>query len=122
MSKKILVVDDSETSLFLIQSIFDEDEGIDYELESDGQKALEKLIRNKPDLVILDLLMPHFSGYDFLEQAKAKAETRDIPIIVLTALQEDDAEKKAMDLGAMEYIRKPLDVEQLENTVNRYLE
>ena len=121
MSKKILVVDDSETSLFLIQSIFDENEHIDFILETDGQKALEILTQNKPDLVLLDLMMPDFNGFDFLEKAKQDPQTREIPIVALTALQDVESEKRATELGAVDYIKKPIDINELEDKINQYL-
>lgn len=121
MSTRILVVDDSDTSLFLIQAILEDKEGVEILLESDGQKALDQLSSSQPDLIILDLLMPELDGFEFLKQAKANPQTRKVPVLVLTALQERYAEKKAMELGAAEYIYKPLNINELEEKIHRYL-
>jgi len=121
MNYKILVVDDSETSLLLIQSIFDGKEDMNILLESSGQKALDHLTTSQPDLIVLDLLMPELDGFEFLKQAKANPKNRNIPIIVLTALQDHDSEKKALELGATDYIRKPLDINEVEEKIYRCL-
>jgi len=121
MSSKVLVVDDSDTSLFLIQSILEDKEEMEVVLESDGQKALDQVSTIMPDLIVLDILMPEVNGFEFLEQVKANPQTRNIPVIVLSALQERESEKKALDLGAVEYIRKPLDINEVEEKIYRCL-
>jgi len=121
MSSKILVVDDSETSLFLMQSILEENDQVDFLLESDGQKALDQLFSYKPDLIILDLLMPGLDGFGFLEKAKQDPNTKDIPVIIMTAVQEKTTEQRAMELGAVEYLKKPLDINMMEEKIHQYL-
>ncbi len=121
MARRILVVDDSETSLFLVQSIFEDNSAIDYILESDSQKALQTLYDNSIDLIVLDLMMPALDGFEFLSRIKKDEQTQNVPVIALTALQDSESEKRAMELGANDYLRKPIDIDELEQKINLYL-
>jgi len=73
---------------------------------SDGEQALEKALSQKSDLVLLDLLMPKKSGFDVLKELRASKEFKNLPIIVLTNLNEPDDIKKAKEFGANEYVVK----------------
>ena len=76
---------------------------------NNGEKAL-KIVRGDapPDLILLDIMMPGLSGYEVCEQLKADPETRDIPVIFLTAMTAVEDEKKGLELGAVDYITKPI--------------
>jgi CheY-like chemotaxis protein len=73
--------------------------------------------RNLPDLILLDLLMPRINGYDFLTEIKASGKTKDIPVIVISALTDQENVNKAMALGANEFIKKPVDIKKLVELV-----
>lgn len=118
--KTVLIIDDSETSLFLMQSFFEENKHIDYILEENSIKGL-KIVKSRPvDLIILDLMMPEMNGYQFLEKIRSDSETRNIPIMVLSAIQEEESLKKAMELGASGYMKKPLNIRELEKNIGTY--
>lgn len=121
MSKTILVIDDSETSLFLLQTILDENDDLEYILQGNSIQALETIQTRQVDLVFLDLMMPEMNGFEFLENLKADPHLKNIPVIVLTAMQDKASEEKAVKMGALDYMKKPLDVNELEDKIWRYL-
>ena len=122
MAKNILVIDDSETSLYLLQSILDENPGYDYILEKNSMHAFETLKERDVDLIFLDLMMPGMTGYEFLEKIQADPELKNIPVIILSAMHDDGSEKKAKNMGATDYMKKPLDVDELEEKMRFYLD
>lgn len=103
----ILVVDDSPDNLSLISGLLKDL----YKLKvaNSGEKALKIAHGDKkPDLILLDVMMPGLSGYEVCESLKADPTTRDIPIIFLTAMTGADDEKKGLELGGSDYITKPI--------------
>ena len=104
--KTLLVVDDAPANIQVVQSILKDEYKI--RVATSGEKALE-LIKSQPlpDLILLDVMMPGLDGYQVCEQLKAAPETRDIPVIFLTGRTEIDDETKGLEIGAVDYIRKP---------------
>jgi phosphoserine phosphatase RsbU/P len=104
--KTLLVVDDAPTNIQVVQSILKDEYKI--RVATSGEKALE-LVKSQPhpDLILLDVMMPGLDGYQVCERLKADPETRDIPVIFLTGRTEVDDETKGLELGALDYIRKP---------------
>ncbi|MBF0294241.1 MAG: two-component system response regulator [Magnetococcales bacterium] len=103
----VLVVDDTPDNLLLMSGLLKEWYKI--KVANQGEKALK--IANgdpPPDLILLDIMMPGMDGYEVCRQLKAKARTRDIPVIFLTAKAEVEDEKRGLDLGAVDYITKPI--------------
>lgn len=112
---KILIVDDSKTDVAVISSILSE-----YELiyAYDGVEAMEQLERNRnTDILILDINMPRMNGFEVLEQIKTHPEYKNIAVLVLTNFDEIDNEMRGLDLGAVDYIRKPLNIRSLRKRV-----
>lgn len=108
--KKILVVDDSSTSTFLMESFFEEN-GYEVTVAEDGLKALKKIAQQIPDVVFLDLMMPRKSGFDVLKEIKEKESTKSVPVVIISAKTEQEDIHKAKELGAIEYLYKPIDIE-----------
>jgi serine phosphatase RsbU (regulator of sigma subunit) len=104
--KTLLVVDDAPANIQVVQSILKDEYKI--RVATSGEKALE-LVKSQPhpDLILLDVVMPGLDGYEVCEQLKADPETRDIPVIFLTGLTDVDDETKGLQIGAVDYIRKP---------------
>lgn len=103
----ILVVDDTPDNLSLMSGLL---RGLyRVQVANNGEKAL-KLLQSGPlpDLILLDILMPGLSGYDVCEALKAAPATRDIPVIFLTAMTATQDEKKGLDMGAVDFITKPV--------------
>jgi sigma-B regulation protein RsbU (phosphoserine phosphatase) len=101
-----MVVDDTEENVdILVETL-----GDDYEISvaMDGETALEDIAENSPDLILLDIMMPGIDGYEICRRLKADPKTSDIPIIFITAMGELEDEEKGLELGAIDYIRKPI--------------
>ncbi len=103
--RKIMVVDDDDTALFLTSS-FLEKEGFDVTLARDGNKALEMIREEKPDLVILDLLMPNVSGFEVMEMMRLENDLKDIPLIILTAKELTPEDRQQMSGQVKKYMQK----------------
>ena len=103
----ILVVDDTPDNLSLMSALLKDTYKV--KVANSGDKALKYVQGdNKPDLILLDIMMPGLSGYDVIVELKAKSETRDIPVIFLTAMSAAEDEKKGLEMGAADYITKPI--------------
>lgn len=102
---KILVVEDEE---ILLTALMEElkQEGFEAVGAKDGVEGVEKASSEKPDLILLDLVMPRLDGIEALKQIKGKPETKDIPVVILTNLSDYDKISDALSLGAMDYLVK----------------
>lgn len=103
--KKILLVED-DNGLASVYVARLEAEGFDTKRVADGEDALAAAIEYKPDLVLLDIMLPKVSGYDVLDILRTTPETKDIKVIVLTALGQDEDKERANKLGADDYLIK----------------
>jgi DNA-binding response OmpR family regulator len=117
MPKKILVVDDKLELRTLLKSYLTQ-EGFDVFQAANGQEALFVARREKPDLIILDLMMPEMGGYDFMRAYRKSAET---PIIVLTAKLDENDKVLGLELGADDYVTKPFSPRELTARVRAVL-
>ncbi|MFC2116473.1 PleD family two-component system response regulator [Bacteroidota bacterium] len=118
--KKILIVDDSNTNIVLLEAILDS-RGYQIQTAFNVAEAYNMLEKDRPELILLDLLMPKISGYEFLDQLKQNEETRDIPVIIVSAVSDAMNIQKTFDLGALDYIEKPVDIKALLNKVEKTL-
>ena len=118
--KKILIIDDSPDSVFLLQDRL-EREGFETAKAYNGEMGIQKAINEKPDLILLDIMMPDISGYDVCKILTSKEETKLIPIILLTALTDVDNLKQGLQLGAFDYIKKPFNRVELIARINSAL-
>jgi DNA-binding response OmpR family regulator len=102
---KILIVEDDEV---LLKVLTDElkDAGFDVTVALDGETGLNKVQDERPDLVLLDLLLPKKSGFEVLEAMKEGSETRSVPVMILSMLGQDEDIKRGLKLGANDYIVK----------------
>jgi DNA-binding NarL/FixJ family response regulator len=108
--KRILIVDDDDTSLDLLLNTL----GYEVETETDGQKALSKIFNNKNyDLIILDILMPEIDGWQVLKTIRNNPDTESIPVIILSCLNNINYEISALKKGADDYIAKPFKNQEL---------
>src|SRR5947199_2730564 len=115
--KRILAVDDQRHIARLVQYHL-ERAGYEVTLAYDGAEALEKVREIRPDLVILDVMMPGLTGFEVLRHLKEDPETEPIPVIMLTARSEADDALEGYDQGAQWYLGKPIDPNELLNSVN----
>ena len=117
MAKKILVVDDKSELRALLKQYLSQ-EGFEVVLAGDGQQALFVARQEKPDLVLLDLMMPEMGGYEFMRVYSREADT---PIIILTAKLEENDKVLGLELGADDYITKPFSIRELTARVRAVL-
>jgi CheY-like chemotaxis protein len=102
---KILIIEDDPLTARMYQTVF-QFEGFDVDIARNGREGIEKLKRNKPTVVLLDIMMPKMSGIDVLEEIKANPKTKKIPVVVLTNLSRMEDAEKALELGAIKFIVK----------------
>jgi DNA-binding response OmpR family regulator len=117
MSKKILIVDDKPELRTLVKAYLT-GEGFDVVAAGDGQEALFVARREKPDLILLDIMMPEMGGYDFMRIYAREADT---PIILLTARLDESDKVLGLELGADDYITKPFSPRELTARVRAVL-
>ncbi len=108
----ILVVEDEAPLLTLLRYNL-EKQGFRVEEAADGQEALMRVAEGKPDLILLDWMLPALSGLEVCRQIRRRPATRDLPIIMVTARTEDQDAVRALDTGADDYIAKPFAMEAL---------
>jgi two-component system cell cycle response regulator DivK len=118
---KILVVDDSTTNVVLLEAILDE-KGYQIETALNAKEAYAIIERDSPDLILLDLLMPKISGFDFLEEIRKIDKTRNTPVIVVSALTDEENVEKIMKMGAIDFVKKPIDLQYLVDKVESVLQ
>jgi len=120
MAKKILITEDSPTVLEILKSVLAE-EGYEVIAASDGQQALNLAKTEKPDLMVLDLMLPKIDGYKVCRMLKFDEKYKDIPIIMLTARTNETDEKLGKEVGADAYIRKPFQPEVVIDEIKKLL-
>jgi DNA-binding response OmpR family regulator len=119
-SKKILLVDDSPTELQLMAKAL-ANKGYELETAPDGEAALAHIMRSRPNLVLLDVIMPRRNGYQICRQIKASPETQDIKVILVTGKDQDTDRYWGMRQGADDYVTKPFRDADLVASVEKHL-
>ena len=115
----LLIVDDDKSSLLVLNDILSDDYTI--LAARTGLEGIERANEYKPDLIVLDVLMPVMSGYDVLSVLKGSKKTRDIPVILVTGVNDTDCERKGFDLGAADYVKKPFSAPLLLKRIENQL-
>jgi len=121
MKKKILVVEDEKTLRFLIvQTLLRE--GFEVEEAIGGEDGIQKMKKNKPDLVLLDLLLPGVNGFEVLSRIKKDSDLESIPVIILSNLGQEEEIKRGMSLGAIDYLIKAhFTLDQIVSRIRKFL-
>ena len=117
MGQRILVVDDLEVNRIMLQGLLT-NAGYVVDVADDGNMALSILAQKQFDLMVLDLLMPGMNGFELLERLSGSK----LPVIVLSALSDMASIKQALDLGAVDYVAKPFNIQSLLTKVRNVLE
>ncbi|MFM2148337.1 MAG: hypothetical protein RLZZ187_643 [Pseudomonadota bacterium] len=113
LAKPVILVVEDEASLLTLLRYNLEKQGFRVEEAADGQEALLRVAETKPDLILLDWMLPSLSGIEVCRQIRRRPATRDLPIIMVTARTEDQDAVRALDIGADDYIAKPFAMDAL---------
>lgn len=118
---KILIADDEPHILRILQFLL-EQAGYEVVAARDGREALELATQTRPDLALLDVMMPHVDGFSVLEELRANRDTQRLPVVMLTARGESTSRVRGLKVGANDYMAKPFDHEELLARVANLLE
>ena len=116
----VLVVDDTEANIDILLETLSDD--YDVRVALDGETALEDVEDEQPDLILLDIMMPGMDGYEVCRRLKEDPDTREIPVIFLTAMTDEQNEAKGLELGAVDYVTKPFSPDLVKARVFNQLE
>ncbi len=127
-TKNILVVDDEPDAIEFVKAVLSDLKNINIISAKDGRECLEKAVSFKPDLIILDVIMPGMDGFLVFDELRNTNETKDTPVIMLTGVADKvgikfikDDMKKYIGKEPLDYIEKPLDPTVLQNVVRNAL-
>ena len=114
---RLLVVEDDPIIQVLVREVL---VGAGYEVAvaDDGESGLEQVRAERPDLMVLDVMMPGIDGYEVLAQVRGNPETAELPVVMLTALNSDEDIQKGFAAGANDYVTKPFQAEELLASVS----
>jgi two-component system, NtrC family, sensor kinase len=117
----ILIVDDTPNNLAVMSETLT-DAGFDIATALDGERALEQVKYSEPDLILLDIMMPGIDGFETCQRIKANPATCDIPVFFMTALSDSVDKVKGLSLGAVDYITKPIQHEEVLARIRIHLQ
>jgi len=120
MGSKVLIVDDTET-MRLYEQMLLAGQGYELELAENGVQALDKIKANKPNLVLLDIMMPEMDGIECCRQIKSDDGTRDIKVVMVTTKSEYEKVKEAFAAGCDDYVTKPINRVELLSKLKELL-
>jgi DNA-binding response OmpR family regulator len=118
---KLLVIEDETDILKVMYKVLKKD-GFDVVVAVDGYQGVDFAHREKPDLIVLDLMLPAGGGLTVLQHLKTSTKTMNIPVVVLTGMQDEVYKKKVIDKGVEAYLEKPYDSKVLIKTIHDVLE
>ena len=120
MASKVLIVDDTET-MRLYEQMLLSGQGYELELAENGVQALDKIKANKPNLILLDIMMPEMDGIECCRRIKSEDGTRDIKVVMVTTKSEYEKVKEAFAAGCDDYVTKPINRVELLSKLKELL-
>jgi putative two-component system response regulator len=117
---KILIVDDEEMNVVLLEDLL-QDEGYETVTARNGEEAVNIAMKDLPDIILMDIMMPKMNGIEATNILKSNEKTKNIPVLMLTALSDSKSKKAAVEAGAVDFITKPINIEDVLTTINLYL-
>lgn len=119
--KKVMIVED-DAVLVNALTLALEDEGYDISVATDGEEAEKMILKEKPDLILLDLLLPIKSGFEVLKVVRENPDTKDISVVILTNFEQETSVDEGMRLGAKDYVVKAnIDIKDVPEIVKKYM-
>lgn len=120
MGARVLVVEDDPQNLYLVKYLL-ERAGHEVMVAHDGEEGVEKALAERPDIILMDMLLPKLDGYEATRRIKSEESTRDTTVVALTAYSMKGDRNKVIEAGCEGYIPKPLDPSTFVGEVERYL-
>ena len=117
--KGILIVDDEKSNILILTHYLRDEYNV--YVTRDGRDALELAAKHKPEIILLDIIMPEMDGYEVIEELKKSEETKDIPVIFISGLVSPEAVKKGFSMGAADYIPKPFEAAFIREKIRKVL-
>jgi CheY-like chemotaxis protein len=121
-NKKVLLVDDSDTALMMGKMILTQRTSYDLVTARDGREAVEKSASEKPNLILMDVVMPNMNGLEACRAIRENPATQHIPVILVTTRGEPDSVEAGFASGCNDYVTKPLNASELVSVLASYLE
>lgn len=119
--KRVMIVED-DAVLVNALTLALEDEGYDISVATDGEEAERMILKEKPDLILLDLLLPIKSGFEVLKVVRGNPDTKDISVVILTNFEQETSVDEGMRLGAKDYVVKAnIDIKDIPKIVKKYM-
>jgi DNA-binding response OmpR family regulator len=118
MSKKILLADD-EPDIKIVLEMFLKSRGYEVCTAYDGLDAIDQARNEKPDVILLDVMMPMIDGFEVCKKLKADPQTANIPVIMLSAASHAESVQKGLNAGALDYMIKPFEPEKLDEMLTK---
>ena len=119
-NRKILIVEDEKLALDMLRSGLSES-GFEVITAPNGFDALLVMEKEKPDMVVTDIMMPKLSGIDLLKALKNNRETRDLPVMLISAVDDVEMIRKGLEMGAVDYITKPFKINEIVGKLRHHL-
>ena len=121
MAKQVMVVDDEKPILTLLKEVL-EKEGYKVITAESGMECLKKLKTVKPDLIVMDMMMPKMSGYDTIRKIRANSKTKDLRIVILTVSKIEEVSMFELSkYKVLDYINKPFDIKEIVEKLKKYI-
>jgi DNA-binding response OmpR family regulator len=120
MTKRILIVDDEPNIVISLEFLMKR-EGFEAEIAVDGEAALEAVARSKPDLVVLDVMLPRLDGFEVCRRIRADPDSRSVKVLMLTARGRETEVARGLALGADAYVTKPFSTRDVVAQIRRLL-
>lgn len=121
MRKKILLIDDEEDFAFFVKANLGLISNYEIIVATKGKKGIKTALKEKPALILLDIMLPGMDGFEVLKRLKKNEKTMNIPVIMLTAKNEDESKIKAAGLYCEDYIVKPIEIRILNAKIHKIL-
>ena len=119
--KRVLMIDDEKEFCMVVKQNLEMKGDYSVEIATDGKSGIAAALHRKPDLILLDIIMPGMGGFDVLRELKNKRETTSIPVIMLTAVGSEEAKEKALGLYDEDYVVKPVLLSDLDAKIRAVL-
>jgi two-component system, cell cycle response regulator DivK len=118
----VLIAEDEPDNQVILQTVVESLVGLRSSVVGDGIAVLASVERERPNMILLDLMMPGLDGFQVAQRLKADPATASIPIVAVSALARPDDREAALAAGCDEFVRKPFDLDELERVIRGYLE